>query len=112
MGNCWNLLRPSEGCCLRGVERESKQKVVRAVRADGKTLEFKADDLLSFVADTRRAGGVKRIKVVITKQELQKLLSKQISVAEVITAGLDKRNGSSSPRCWKPKLESILELNE
>ncbi|GMJ06340.1 hypothetical protein like AT3G10120 [Hibiscus trionum] len=69
----------------------------------------------SSVTDTQQAGagGVKRIKVVITKQELQQLLTKQISVAEVL-AGLQKRNGSSvvSPRNWKPKLESISEENE
>ncbi|KAA3459973.1 Glutaminase-asparaginase [Gossypium australe] len=58
-------------------------------------------------------GSVKRIKVVITKQELQQLLAKQVSVQEVL-AGLEKRNGSFvvSPRNWKPKLDSILEEND
>ncbi|OMO95088.1 hypothetical protein CCACVL1_05589 [Corchorus capsularis] len=73
------------------------------------------ESLASTMADTRQtgAGGVKRIKVVITKQELQKLLTKQISVEEVL-AGLEKRNGDfvTSPRNWKPKLESISEENE
>ncbi|XWS38049.1 hypothetical protein CRYUN_Cryun19dG0097500 [Craigia yunnanensis] len=64
-------------------------------------------------SDTQQTGAVKRIKVVITKQELQQLLTKQISVEEVL-AGLEKRNGNFvvSPRNWKPKLESILEENE
>ncbi|XVF12754.1 hypothetical protein REPUB_Repub08aG0146700 [Reevesia pubescens] len=67
----------------------------------------------SSIADTQKTGGVKRIKVVITKQELQQLLTKQISVEEVL-AGLEKRNGNFvvSPRNWKPKLESILEENK
>ncbi|XP_039060659.1 uncharacterized protein LOC120204675 [Hibiscus syriacus] len=130
MGKCWALLRPSEGSCLRGVESESKQNVVRVVKMDGKMLApLLVKDVLgkcsgwgigssktesnspSFVADTQRAGGVRRIKVVITKQEFQQLLTKQISAAEVL-AGLEKRNVSSSPRNWKPKLESILEVNE
>ncbi|KAE8661977.1 heat shock 22K family protein [Hibiscus syriacus] len=78
---------------------------------NGKMLESKAGDSTSFADDARRAGGVKRIKVLITKQELQQLLTKQISAAEVIV-GVEKRNGSSSPRSWKPKLESIMEVNE
>ncbi|XP_022734016.1 uncharacterized protein LOC111287622 [Durio zibethinus] len=67
----------------------------------------------SSMADTRQADGVKRIKVVITKQELQQLLTKQISVEEVL-AGLENRNGNFvvSTRHWKPKLESISEENE
>ncbi|KAK8658347.1 hypothetical protein V6N13_036555 [Hibiscus sabdariffa] len=72
-----------------------------------------ASDSSSFVADTPPAGGVKRIKVVVTKQELKQLLRKQISVGDVLS-GLGKRDGSFvvSPRNWKPKLESILEVNE
>ncbi|KAK8481606.1 hypothetical protein V6N13_077208 [Hibiscus sabdariffa] len=66
-----------------------------------------ASDSSSSVADTLQAGGVRRIKVVITKQELQQLLNKQVSVAEVL-AGLEKEK----PRNWKPKLESILEEND
>ncbi|XVF10167.1 hypothetical protein REPUB_Repub07fG0159400 [Reevesia pubescens] len=67
----------------------------------------------SSMADTQQSGGVKRIKVVITKQELHQLLTKQISVEEVL-AGLEKRKGNLvvSPRNWKPKLQSILEENE
>ncbi|KAL4347556.1 hypothetical protein GQ457_17G023150 [Hibiscus cannabinus] len=125
MGNCCALLRP------RDAKGKPNQNVVRVVKIDGKMLEFKApllvQDVLvsktvsphlprnyelkmgsatsSSVADTQQAGGVKRIKVVITKQELQQLLNKKVSVAEVL-AGLEK------PRNWKPKLESILEEND
>ncbi|CAK7324272.1 unnamed protein product [Dovyalis caffra] len=55
------------------------------------------------------SGGVKRIKVVITKQQLQQLLTKEISVEEVLL-GLEQKSSSlDSPRNWKPKLESIPE---
>ncbi|KAK8484739.1 hypothetical protein V6N13_130569 [Hibiscus sabdariffa] len=47
-----------------------------------------ASDSSSFVADTPPAGGVKRIKVVVTKQELEQLLRKKISVGDVL-AGLE-----------------------
>ncbi|XP_017972151.1 PREDICTED: uncharacterized protein LOC18605849 [Theobroma cacao] len=68
---------------------------------------------ISSVGGTQQTGGVRRIKVVIRKQELQQLLTKQISVEEVL-AGLEKSNGNFvvSPRNWKPKLESISEENE
>lgn len=58
--------------------------------------------------------GVKRIKIVITKQQLQDLLAKQISVEDVLL-GLEKRtcdDSLDSPRNWKPKLESIPEGSE
>jgi hypothetical protein len=55
------------------------------------------------------SGGVKRIKVVITKQQLQQLLKKEISLEEVLL-GLEQKSSSlDSPRNWKPKLESIPE---
>ncbi|XP_022773755.1 uncharacterized protein LOC111316004 [Durio zibethinus] len=168
MGNCWALLRPSEGSRLIGaVNTKPDQKVLQVVKMDGKILEFRApvlvkDVLVKFsgsgiglsktvaqhlplnyelkmgkvyyilpsvddpvraptpesnsdssVADTQQTGGVKRIKVVITKQELHQLLTKQLSVEEVL-ACLEKRNGNFvvSPRNWKPKLESISEENE
>lgn len=63
------------------------------------------------------AEGVKRIKVVITKQQLQELLSKQISVEDVLSGlGVGGRTTSScvdsASTCWKPKLEPIEELSE
>ncbi|MBA0773577.1 hypothetical protein Gotri_008844, partial [Gossypium trilobum] len=84
------------------VKAKPDQKVIQVVKTDGKILEFRAPLLVK-----------DRIKVVITKQELQQLLAKQVSVQEVL-AGLEKRNGSfvESPRNWKPKLDSILEEND
>ncbi|XVF51078.1 hypothetical protein PTKIN_Ptkin04bG0155500 [Pterospermum kingtungense] len=164
MGNCWALLRPSKGSCLRAVKVKPDQKVLQVVKMDGKILEFRApllvkDVLVKFPgsgiglsktvpqqlplnyelkmgkvyyilpsvdpdrapttetnsskAAAKQTCGVRRIKVVITKLELKQLLTKQISVNEVL-AGLEKRNGNfvRTPRNSKPKLESISEENE
>ncbi|BFG19379.1 hypothetical protein CerSpe_056530 [Prunus speciosa] len=54
-----------------------------------------------------------RIKIVITKQQLQELLTRQISVQEVLSAsGLEQKSCSfnDSSTNWKPRLESIPEL--
>ncbi|KAI3410531.1 uncharacterized protein J3R85_018730 [Psidium guajava] len=65
---------------------------------------------------SEQSGGVKkRIKIVITKQQLQQLLSKSVSVEEVLI-GIDKGDcqdrGLGSPRNWKPRLDSIPEGND
>ncbi|KAK3232333.1 hypothetical protein Dsin_004214 [Dipteronia sinensis] len=68
---------------------------------------------------TAKAGGVKRIKVVITKKQLQQLLEKQLSMEEVLLAvGRSSSSSASweveSPTTsnWKPKLEAIPEGSE
>lgn len=63
---------------------------------------------VSSVADDggQKGSGMKRIKVVITKQQLQDLLSKQISLEELL---LSQSVDLSSPRNWKPKLDPIPE---
>ncbi|KAI6672492.1 hypothetical protein NL676_000398 [Syzygium grande] len=57
-------------------------------------------------------GVKKRIKIVITKQQLQQLLSKSVSVEEIL-AGTNKETcqdrGLDSPRNWRPRLDSIPE---
>ncbi|KAK0593336.1 hypothetical protein LWI29_034908 [Acer saccharum] len=67
-----------------------------------------------------KAGGVKRIKVVITKKQLQQLLEKQLSMEEVLLA-VGRRSSSSSSASWdvksptsnwKPKLQAIPEGSE
>ncbi|KAL9334547.1 hypothetical protein Peur_071728 [Populus x canadensis] len=70
--------------------------------------------LISPVVDRedQASGGVKRIKVVITKQQLQHLLTKEISVEEVLL-GLEQKSSSlDSPRNWKSNLEPIPEGSE
>ncbi|XP_057951316.1 uncharacterized protein LOC131146054 [Malania oleifera] len=65
----------------------------------------------SCIADKEQlAAGVTRIKLVITKQQLQDLLRKQVSVEEVV-AGVENR-AFCSATAWKPKLESIPEGSE
>uniref|UniRef100_A0A6N2KZI3 Uncharacterized protein n=1 Tax=Salix viminalis TaxID=40686 RepID=A0A6N2KZI3_SALVM len=59
---------------------------------------------------TRRSSQwcVKRIKVVITKQQLQHLLTKKYLLRS--SAGLEQKSSSlDSPRNWKPNLEPIPE---
>lgn len=62
--------------------------------------------------------GIRRIKVVITKKQLQQLLDKQISLQEVV----EERQKKNHVNCcnmnkiedmissWSPKLETIYEL--
>ncbi|XP_030549099.1 uncharacterized protein LOC115754269 [Rhodamnia argentea] len=68
------------------------------------------------VGQSEQSDGVKkRIKMVITKQQLQQLLSKSVSVEEVL-AGIEKGDrhdrGLDSPRNWRPQLDSIPEGND
>ncbi|CAI9774207.1 unnamed protein product [Fraxinus pennsylvanica] len=64
------------------------------------------------VAEAEPAAAVKRIKVVITKHQLQELLSKKISV-EAVILGMDRScNSVDSQTSWKPILKSIPEENE
>jgi hypothetical protein len=80
----------------------------------GKVYYMLPADISSTPDDVEKADiGVKRIKIVITKQQLQDLLTKQISVEDVLL-GLEKRTCDSldSPKNWTPKLESIPEGSE
>ncbi|OVA04715.1 Protein of unknown function DUF4228 [Macleaya cordata] len=60
-----------------------------------------------------RSGSVKQIKVVITKQQLQDLLSKKVSVDEMLL-GVSKGafDDFEPTRIWRPKLETIPEGRE
>ncbi|KAJ6760411.1 DUF4228 DOMAIN PROTEIN [Salix purpurea] len=130
MGNCLAhiCVRPPcfEGSCI-GFPHAKHEKVLQVVKTDGKVLESSTPILVKDIsvkfsgsgtspaADREEeasgggGGGVKRIKVVITKQQLQKLLTKEISFEEVLL-GLERKSSSlDSPRNWKPKLESIPE---
>lgn len=59
-------------------------------------------------------GGVKRIKVVITRQQLQALLSKEVLAVDILSALRSKTcddddEEEDSTTVWKPKLETIPE---
>ena len=69
---------------------------------------------LSSIADKQKANGVRRIKIVITKKQLQEQLTKQASVEDFLL-GLEKKtcnNAFDSRTNGKPKLESISEGSE
>ncbi|XP_059627345.1 uncharacterized protein LOC132270161 [Cornus florida] len=67
---------------------------------------------VSSMNGTEQNGVVKRIKVVITKKQLEELLSKQISAGDVLSELERETCPIDSSSCWKPKLESIPEGNE
>ncbi|GLT94707.1 hypothetical protein SLE2022_124360 [Rubroshorea leprosula] len=71
-------------------------------------------------ADGEQGTGVVRIKLVISKQELRKMLQKEgVSVPEMISKAqsrkseskIDMSEGDDNCRGWKPVLESISEVN-
>ncbi|PIN25681.1 hypothetical protein CDL12_01560 [Handroanthus impetiginosus] len=84
-----------------------------------KTVRF-SDDI---VEKSEKTSGVVRIKLVISKQELQTLLGKGgVPVQETITQAQKEpistnkiestdRDGNMSPKGWLPALESIPEVN-
>lgn len=64
--------------------------------------------------ENKEGTGIRRIKIIIPKQQLQELLAKQISMEDILK-GLNEKTSTSpvdtSPN-WKPKLESIPEGSE
>ncbi|XWS38136.1 hypothetical protein CRYUN_Cryun19dG0104300 [Craigia yunnanensis] len=58
-------------------------------------------------------GGIKKIRLLVTKQELQELLSKRLSVEEML-AGVHRegRYEVDFVRRWQPLLETIPEGSE
>ncbi|KAK9292569.1 hypothetical protein L1049_020543 [Liquidambar formosana] len=68
---------------------------------------------ISSMDNPEQTCGSKRIKVVITKQQLKELMSKQVISLEEVLSGLEKTACSMvSSTNWKPKLESIAEGSE
>lgn len=59
------------------------------------------------------ADGAKRIKVIITKQQLEELLSKKMSIEDVLASvRIEAVDGAACATSWRPKLETIPEGNE
>lgn len=58
-----------------------------------------------------RGSGMKRVKIVITKQQLQQLVNKQISIEDVLSKVQSSRIVDFQSN-WKPKLDSIPEGTE
>lgn len=55
---------------------------------------------------------VNRIKVVITKKQLQELLANTTSIEQVLFGNGDKSSSIDAPAPWRPRLESIPEEEE
>ncbi|XP_061340562.1 uncharacterized protein LOC133287026 [Gastrolobium bilobum] len=65
---------------------------------------------LTSIGNKEPDSGIKRIKVIITKQQLQQLVTKQISLEDILSQVQTVDVNSPSNR--KPKLDSIPEENE
>ncbi|KAK6926077.1 PADRE domain [Dillenia turbinata] len=76
------------------------------------SLESMSLDGLSSMVDPKQSEGVRRIKVVITRQQLKDLLSKQISIEEVLLGVGKKKIFCDHDSNWTPKLEAIPEGRE
>lgn len=68
MGSCLALCRPGSESCTAGAG-----------------ISKKSTEPLPQDHDLKAGSGVKRIKVVITKQQLQQLVNKQISLEDVLS---------------------------
>ncbi|KAK4745433.1 hypothetical protein SAY87_011745 [Trapa incisa] len=134
------------GSCIRIAMKRKHPRVLQVVKPDGTVLKFSSPILVRDVpADTAISGigpfegspqnlppdyelklgevyyvlppRVKRIKVVITKQQFQLLLDQRLSVEEVM-AGVDRKQSTCggttggdgpAPVTWRPSLETIPE---
>ncbi|KAJ6297842.1 hypothetical protein OIU76_019035 [Salix suchowensis] len=63
------------------------------------------------LASMENTSGSKRVKLIVTKQQLHELLSKKISVEEIWLLGMQNVAlcGVNSSSRWQPGLETILE---
>ncbi|XP_028806722.1 uncharacterized protein LOC114761504 [Neltuma alba] len=62
---------------------------------------------VSSAGNRELTNGSKRVKIVITRKQLEMLVSKQISLEDVLSQAHDRT--SDLPSSWKPKLDSIPE---
>lgn len=66
----------------------------------------------SFVEDSEKTSSTRRVRIVLTKKQLQQLLAKQASMEELIIQQLEKTTFCSnleSSSTWKPALAAIPE---
>lgn len=91
-------------------------KVYYVLPADAAAATMSPERGPSTASQSEQSDGVKkRIKIVITKQQLQQLLSKSLSVEEVLAGsekGISQGRGLDSPGNWRPRLDSIPEGND
>ncbi|XP_015578521.1 uncharacterized protein LOC8283391 [Ricinus communis] len=144
MGNCFHIHKTTSSSSSSHSSAIKHEKVLRVINPGGKILmNFSAGystglsrkqlrDLPGTTTDTigvSRAtsssvtmNNSKRIKLVITKQELQILLSKKITAEEIRMLSVIKKDdnnddedawrGTNSSSRWRPVLETISEGSE
>ncbi|KAK8540754.1 hypothetical protein V6N13_010367 [Hibiscus sabdariffa] len=93
----------------------------RNLQPDGKLLPGLLYYLIPLPSPSRKSPGVVRIKLILSKKELQELVEKGVSVHDMAshlqskqsTKGVDMSDGDEDKciRRWKPELESIAEVN-
>ncbi|KAK1392159.1 hypothetical protein POM88_011215 [Heracleum sosnowskyi] len=108
--------------CIYNVETSKNRDIVQVLKTDGEVPSAEGFESVeeSGMVEKEESGGVTRIKVVITKKQLQDLLSKQVLAADILSVlrsetydgDDDDDDDDFSTRIWKPKLESIPEEHE
>ena len=69
----------------------------------------------SFIQDSHKSRSTRRVRIVLTKKELQHLLAKQVSIEDLIMHQLQHTtlySNLESSSTWKPALAAIPEGNE
>ncbi|KAI9098018.1 hypothetical protein K1719_025789 [Acacia pycnantha] len=91
------------------VSKETSQPLSPDHRLKADTLYYLLPHVSSLgISD--EGSGIKRVKIVITKQQLEQLVAKQISLEDVLS-NVQSRT-VDSPNSWRPQLDSIPEGNE
>ncbi|KAK4273841.1 hypothetical protein QN277_017158 [Acacia crassicarpa] len=90
------------------VSKETSQPLSPDHRLKAGTLYYLLPHVSLGISD--EDSGTKRVKIVITKQQLEQLVAKQISLEDVLS-NVQSRT-VDSPNSWRPQLDSIPEGNE
>ncbi|KAL2556294.1 uncharacterized protein Fot_01033 [Forsythia ovata] len=101
MGNSLSLREFDISSCISRLGRGRNNRIFKVERPDSSLTGTPPPPV---EAEAEPPTAVKRIKVVITKQQLQELLSKRTSI-EAVILGID----SDSQTSWKPILQPIPE---
>ncbi|XVE64585.1 hypothetical protein DITRI_Ditri07aG0112300 [Diplodiscus trichospermus] len=116
MGNCLTSHNPQgEVVCIKPGKFSSPPETdsLSATRPQYKTKLMDPAGIRSAYPEHATNGGNKKIRLLVTKQELRELLSKRMSVEEML-AGFDGegRYRVDFGRKWRPLLETIPEGSE
>ncbi|ESQ43124.1 hypothetical protein EUTSA_v10015681mg [Eutrema salsugineum] len=95
--------------CLRVKHLESKEKIQDSNTEIKNGSACPEDDS---VFEEKAIAGGRRIKVVITRKQLDRLLAKQVSLEQLVFVNQRMFLRSFDDNKWKPRLESIHETPE